>query len=116
VNAVDVFILSSNLTLFLSPPHSLSVSLPPPPHSLSTHLPQAFVKGAKSEYNVSIDYLGIWNERSWGNTDYVLDLRASLDAVRLFTSSPYGPPRPPLPPPSPPLPPSLPSSLSFLPS
>ena len=41
----------------------------------------AFVKGAKSQYNVSIDYIGIWNERPWGNADYVIKLRESLDAA-----------------------------------
>eukprot|EP01116_Phalansterium_solitarium_P015450 TRINITY_DN3414_c0_g1_i1.p1 TRINITY_DN3414_c0_g1~~TRINITY_DN3414_c0_g1_i1.p1 ORF type:complete len:762 (+),score=180.62 TRINITY_DN3414_c0_g1_i1:87-2372(+) len=30
---------------------------------------------------ISIDLIGIWNERSWGSVDYVLSLRAALDAA-----------------------------------
>lgn len=41
----------------------------------------AFVAGAKSEYNISVDYIGIWNERPWGNAEYVLKLRQSLDSI-----------------------------------
>ena len=28
-----------------------------------------------------LDYIGIWNERSWGSTDYVVGLRRTLDAA-----------------------------------
>jgi hypothetical protein len=30
---------------------------------------------------ISIDYLGVWNERYWGGPDYVKSLRASLDVA-----------------------------------
>ena len=39
----------------------------------------AFVKGARDEYNISVDYLGIWNERPWG----ILGLYDHLAAVRM---------------------------------
>ena len=37
-----------------------------------------FVVAAYTRYNITIDYLGIWNERPWGNVDYVMKLRAAL--------------------------------------
>ena len=40
-----------------------------------------FVKGAAAHHNLSIDYLGIWNERPWGTTTYVKSLRAALDGA-----------------------------------
>jgi hypothetical protein len=40
-----------------------------------------WVKGAKEKFNVTVDYLGIWNERPWGTTSYVKDLRSALDAA-----------------------------------
>ena len=43
----------------------------------------SFVAGARDKYNISIDYLGIWNERPWGNVDYVVKLRNALDAAGL---------------------------------
>jgi len=41
----------------------------------------AFVAGARAHHNISIDYIGIWNERPWGSASYVKQLRAALDAV-----------------------------------
>ncbi len=38
-----------------------------------------FVAGARSHHNISIDYIGIWNERPWGNADYIKKLRQALD-------------------------------------
>ncbi|XP_065845893.1 galactocerebrosidase-like [Oscarella lobularis] len=38
-----------------------------------------WVLGAKKHYNLDIDYVGIWNERSYDST-YIKTLRASLDA------------------------------------
>ena len=40
-----------------------------------------WVIGAYRAYNITIDYLGIWNERPWGTPAYVKALRASLDAA-----------------------------------
>ena len=37
-----------------------------------------FVKGA-AHHNLTVDYLGIWNERPWGTASYVKSLRAALD-------------------------------------
>jgi galactosylceramidase len=39
-----------------------------------------WVAGAKSEYGVSIDYVGSWNERAW-DADYLKLLRSTLDAA-----------------------------------
>jgi hypothetical protein len=39
-----------------------------------------FLVGARSRHGVEIDYLGVWNERSWGSAAYLKKLRASLDA------------------------------------
>ena len=40
-----------------------------------------FVGAARAHYNISVDYIGIWNERPWGDTNYVKKLRNALDAV-----------------------------------
>jgi galactosylceramidase len=40
-----------------------------------------FVAGARAHHNISIDYIGIWNERPWGNAEYIKKLRDALDAV-----------------------------------
>jgi galactosylceramidase len=40
-----------------------------------------WVIGAHSAYNITVDYIGIWNERPWGTPAYVKALRASLDAA-----------------------------------
>jgi len=40
-----------------------------------------FIAAARTRHNISVDYIGIWNERPWGNTDYVKQLRKALDAV-----------------------------------
>ncbi|XP_064598743.1 galactocerebrosidase-like [Liolophura sinensis] len=37
-----------------------------------------WIKGAKTYYNVTIDYIGIWNEKDY-NVNYVLTLRKMLD-------------------------------------
>lgn len=39
-----------------------------------------FLQGARDVYAIDIDWLGVWNERSV-HMDYVLDLRAALDAA-----------------------------------
>lgn len=49
-----------------------------------------FVQGARDVYNISVDYLGIWNERPWGNVEYVMNLRASLDAAGLNSTQLVG--------------------------
>lgn len=40
----------------------------------------AFAACVRSELGFALDYIGIWNERAWGSEDYVLGLRAALDA------------------------------------
>ena len=40
--------------------------------------------GAKKYYNLDIDYIGIWNERSW-DKDYTLALKAAITAAGLKT-------------------------------
>jgi galactosylceramidase len=40
--------------------------------------------GAKNYYNLDIDYIGIWNEKSW-NKDYTLALKAAITTVGLKT-------------------------------
>jgi hypothetical protein len=40
-----------------------------------------FIAAARVHHNISVDYIGIWNERPWGSTDYVKELRNALDAV-----------------------------------
>jgi len=37
-----------------------------------------WVKGAKSVYNLDIDYIGVWNERSW-DANWIIEFRAALD-------------------------------------
>ena len=49
-----------------------------------------FVAAARSHHNISIDYIGIWNERSWGNSDHVKKLRSALDAVGAQTTAIIG--------------------------
>ena len=39
-----------------------------------------WVEGAKNVYNLDIDYVGIWNERSY-NITYIETLRAALDTA-----------------------------------
>lgn len=43
-----------------------------------------WILGAKKYYNLDIDYIGIWNERSW-DKGYMLALRAAIDAAGLKT-------------------------------
>jgi hypothetical protein len=40
-----------------------------------------WVSCMRSSYQLSIDYLGVWNEMSWCGEAYVLALRAALDAA-----------------------------------
>ena len=47
--------------------------------SLSAEYTVAWVKGAKDVYDLDIDVLGVWNERSY-SADYILSLRRLLDA------------------------------------
>jgi galactosylceramidase len=42
----------------------------------------SWVAGMRSEYNVTIDVAGSWNERAY-NADYMVALRAALDAANL---------------------------------
>ena len=44
-----------------------------------------WVRGA-AHHNLTVDYLGIWNERPWGTAPYVKALRAALD-VAGFTAT-----------------------------
>jgi galactosylceramidase len=39
-----------------------------------------WLKGAKSVYNLDVDYIGVWNERSY-NADWIINLRKGLDAA-----------------------------------
>ena len=43
-----------------------------------------WILGAKKYYNLDIDYIGIWNERSW-NKAYTLALRTAITAAGLKT-------------------------------
>jgi galactosylceramidase len=43
-----------------------------------------WILGAKKYYNLDIDYIGIWNERSW-NKAYTLSLKAAITAAGLKT-------------------------------
>jgi galactosylceramidase len=43
-----------------------------------------WILGAKKYYNLDIDYIGIWNERSW-NKAYTLALKAAITAAGLKT-------------------------------
>ena len=49
------------------------------PHQTATYITK-WVQGAKREYGVFTDYIGIWNERQWNDT-YIEILRATLDAA-----------------------------------
>ena len=40
-----------------------------------------FCECVRTSWGYDVDYIGIWNERSWGNADYVISLRESLDAA-----------------------------------
>lgn len=48
------------------------------PDQLATYITK-WVSGAKNTYDLDIDYIGSWNERSY-NTTYLKTLRATLDA------------------------------------
>ena len=50
----------------------------------------AYLKGAKSAYNITINYMGIWNERPWGSAEYVVKLRESFDAAGFNTTAIVG--------------------------
>lgn len=39
------------------------------------HYQLQFVLGARTRYRLHIDYLGLWNERSWGSAAYVRKVR-----------------------------------------
>lgn len=41
----------------------------------------SFLRCARDAHHVDIDYLGLWNERPWGNVGYVKALRAALDGA-----------------------------------
>lgn len=38
-----------------------------------------FAECVRDKVNTTLDYIGIWNERSWGGVDYVVGLRRALD-------------------------------------
>lgn len=40
-----------------------------------------FLQCVRQTQGFDIDYIGIWNERSWGSVDYVVGLRNTLDAA-----------------------------------
>jgi len=44
-----------------------------------------WISGAKKYYDLDIDYIGIWNERSWNKT-YTLTLKAAIAAAGLKTT------------------------------
>ena len=46
----------------------------------TSHYIMEWVKGAKSKYDLEIDYIGIWNERS-SDAAYAETLRSTLDAA-----------------------------------
>jgi galactosylceramidase len=35
----------------------------------------------REKANISVDYMGIWNEKPWGSTEYITELRAAFDAA-----------------------------------
>eukprot|EP00928_Gymnodinium_smaydae_P028736 TRINITY_DN21845_c0_g3_i1.p1 TRINITY_DN21845_c0_g3~~TRINITY_DN21845_c0_g3_i1.p1 ORF type:complete len:900 (-),score=115.96 TRINITY_DN21845_c0_g3_i1:138-2837(-) len=39
----------------------------------------SWVKCVKDKLGITTDYIGIWNERPWGSTDYVVELRSALN-------------------------------------
>ncbi len=45
------------------------------------HYQVQWVNCMKSAYNISIDLIGIWNERQYGPMDYTIKLREALDAA-----------------------------------
>ena len=40
-----------------------------------------FMKCTRDVYNITLDYMGIWNERPWGNPTWVKEFRAAMDAA-----------------------------------
>ena len=49
------------------------------PDTISYHV--AWLKCIRDVADTNINYLGVWNERSWGGVDYILSLRSALDAA-----------------------------------
>lgn len=41
----------------------------------------AFATCLRDTWGIQLDYIGIWNERSWGSEEYVIGLRNTLDAA-----------------------------------
>ena len=42
-----------------------------------------WLKCARDMHGIEVDWLGLWNERPWGTTDYVKSLRRAMDAAGL---------------------------------
>ena len=42
-----------------------------------------WLKCARESHSLKIDYIGIWNERSWGTPEYVVSYRSALDRAGL---------------------------------
>ena len=40
-----------------------------------------FMKCARDVYNITLDYMGIWNEKPWGNPTWVKEFRVAMDAA-----------------------------------
>lgn len=45
----------------------------------------SWVAGAQSQHNLTIDYVGDWNERAY-NASFIKSLRAGLDAAGLHAT------------------------------
>lgn len=46
----------------------------------------SWLQCVRDSAGVAVDALGVWNERSWGGVDYVVRLRAALDAAGFGTT------------------------------
>ena len=44
-----------------------------------------WLKCARDTHGIDVDWLGLWNERPWGNPTFVKDLRAAIDAEGMKT-------------------------------
>lgn len=40
-----------------------------------------FLKCARDNQSIHVDYIGIWNERSWGSVEYIKSYRKQLDSA-----------------------------------
>ena len=44
-----------------------------------------WLKCARDAHGIDVDWLGLWNERPWGDPTFVKDLRAAIDAEGMKT-------------------------------